>query len=1763
MNTRLIPSRCYPDNFVTHLQTLARERSVDTALIVISAENEILVDKKFDYASLDLQVRALAAVMQNHFSPGERALLLLNNDEHYVISFLACLYTGIIAVPIFPPESLRERYLARLLAIADDAQAACILTSSKILPLITSVTTAQFSEATILTVDTIDQANASRWQTYIPKMDEIAFLQYTSGSTSTPKGVMVSHLNLMMNAKAFEEGMSINENDIFVSWLPLYHDMGLIGGLLQPIHRGIPAILMTPNFFIEKPVRWLEVISRYRATVSGAPNFAFQLCVDRVRSSQLLDIDLSTWRVAFSGAEPVRRETMQAFIECFSPVGFSAGTIYPCYGLAEATLFVTGGVRGEGMQTHEFSSAALALGRAELATEGMPVVACGFPASNHSIKIVDPEKLIPLSDGNVGEIWTMGPSLTCGYWKRPQETAQAFVHIEGECWLRTGDLGFIHAHQLYIMGRCKDLIIIRGQNIYPQDVELTIEEEVEAVRKGRVAAFSVQTAEGEGIGVAVEVSRNMQKLISVEALIEVLSEAVSASCNEPLSVALLLNPGALPKTSSGKLQRTACRQGWLERTLDAYAIYEYGYFILDEKGQLPQALTDETEIAVAAVWESVLSRTVLTREDHFFAIGGNSLTAIQVAAHISEHWSIQFTPRNLFHNPRLHECAAEIKGCLSSSSSQFALENRILPLRNKVNALPLSFGQQRLWFLWQLDPSSNAYNIQHALRLSGALNKYAFYASIDDLIERHESLHTIFRVADDGAVEQFIHPEIPNVVTGIDLRDITITKREAEVAKEVQRIISIPFDLTQGPLLRIALIQVTESESIFVIIMHHIVSDGVSVQILLNELAAFYQAHVQGKSACLDNLPIQYVDYTVWQQAWLEAGEKDRQLAYWRDYLGDEHPILLLPANRVRQPVTSYQAGRYSFDLPPDGLNKLRQLALRRGATLFITLLTAFQALLFRYTGQQDIRVGVPVAGRNRIETARLIGFFVNTQVLQSQLDGRMSLDELLNQTRESAINAQSYQDLPFEQLVEALHPQRDLRHSPLFQVTFNHLLKDFRIFQEFSGLAPSDYSLPEQSAQLELRLETIELPDGSVSASFIYASDLFNSSWIKRLGQHYLRILEALADCPGVMISDIDLLSEEDKQQLETWGNHWSDISVFQPIHQLIEHQAESNPNRVAIISGHIELSYAELNCRSNQLAHRLIDLGVKPEMGVGIAIERNSIELIIGLLAILKAGGGYVPLDPEYPTERLDYMLEDSGIQLLLTQAHIKSRIPHKEGIEILALDALDLSAELKINPEIALHDQSLAYVIYTSGSTGRPKGVPVAHGSLAMHLSAIKEIYDVRPDDRELMFFSMNFDAAAEQWITPLTQGAALVLSSTSDLAGDGFVDLIEKHRITTLHLPPAYLRMLLPLMSGKAHTVRTCIAGGEAWYATDVMAVRDAFRNARLVNAYGPTETVITPAAWISHADKDGRICIESEYVPIGVPVGARNLYVLDAQLNLVPPDVIGELYVGGEGLARGYLRRPTLTSERFIPDPFGSPGSRLYRTGDWVRWRDEGKLEYLGRVDQQIKIRGFRVELGEIEAQILAQTGVREVAVLAHEGHGDLRLVAYLVPHNGVQLSSTLLKTSLAAALPEYMIPGLFVFLEALPLNPNGKIDRKALPLPEQYDKTDYDPPVNALEMVIAEIWSEVLEIPQVGLQNNFFDLGGHSLLLIKVKQKLEERLNIHIAIVDLFKYTTVASLAKFVSQGDTRNASLQRHRERAQRQRSTFIQRKQKAERIQ
>ena len=1032
-----------------------------------------------------------------------------------------------------------------------------------------------------------------------------------------------------------------------------------------------------------------------------------------------------------------------------------------------------------------------------------------------------------------------------------------------------------------------------------------------------------------------------------------------------------------------------------------------------------------------------------------------------------------------------------------------------------------SYAQLRQWFLWRLDPRSNAYHITGALTLKGSLDTEALRGSFSALISRHEALRTVFRDDGEGGAMQVLQAESNFVLHEVDLAHMPKDEREAAKENQVTQLCDVPFDLEQGPLLRVGLLRLAEEEHLLVVVMHHIVSDGWSMQLIIDEFAADYRSRVTGGAWEPPALPIQYADYALWQRQWMDAGEKERQLAYWQAELGDEHPVLQLPTDRPRRNDGYYHSARHQMILPQSLVSGLRQHAQAQGATLFMSLLTGFQALLYRYTGQEDIRVGVPIANRHRTETQRVVGFFVNTQVLRNQLNGRLSLAEALEQGKRVTLGAQEYQDLPFEQLVEALQPERSLSHTPLFQVMFNHQRQDHGALQTLPGLELNAWTLENKVAQFELTLNVVECTDGCLEASFVYAEELFDSAIIERLAQYYVAILKALAEMPERALDDIELLDKDENLQLQGWGKSSHRYPDASPIHHLIERYAAATPEATALVVGNQSLSYTELNTRANRLAHYLIGLGVKPETRVGIAVGR-SIEMVVGLLAILKAGGAYVPLDPDYPTERLAYMVEDSGIELLLIQQHLSDTLPVTDGLNVIELDRLAVTHHASTNPEVALHSEHLAYVIYTSGSTGRPKGVMVRHHALSHFLLSMQETPGLSPDDILVAVTSLSFDIAALELYLPLISGARVVLASRETTRdGRALGELLNQEKATVLQATPSGWRLLRS--SGWPWTTAPLTAGfkglcgGEALppdLAEDLQT-----QGIELWNMYGPTETTI----W-SATDQ-----VKGCQAFLGRAIAATQLYVLDSALNLAPLGVAGELYLGGVGLARGYLGRAELTTERFVADPF-TAGERLYRTGDLVRWREDGQLEYLGRVDHQIKVRGFRIELGEIEAQLLALSEVREVVVVAQEGLSGSRLVAYVVPQIDVELDTTSLRETLGQKLPDYMVPGVIVTLEALPLTPNGKVDRKALPVPDLASGLKYEPPQGEVEKALAEIWSEILGVEQVGRHDNFFELGGHSLLALRVQSRVEEYFDIRLPLRSYFEYVSLASMCESIQE---------------------------------
>ncbi|WP_437884668.1 amino acid adenylation domain-containing protein, partial [Pseudomonas sp. LRF_L74] len=969
--------------------------------------------------------------------------------------------------------------------------------------------------------------------------------------------------------------------------------------------------------------------------------------------------------------------------------------------------------------------------------------------------------------------------------------------------------------------------------------------------------------------------------------------------------------------------------------------------------------------------------------------------------------------------------------------------------------VPSSYAQQRQWFLWQLEPSSAAYNIPTALRLKGQLDCVALQQAFKSLIKRHEPLRTTFRQEAEQAI-QIIHDGLDFQLTIDEQKSISDEQLKAYVEDEIQK----PFDLESGPLLRVRLLGLAEDEYVLVLTLHHIVSDGWSMPVMVDELVQLYEGYSQGKEVQLPELAIQYADYAIWQRQWMEAGEQERQLNYWIKQLGGEPPVLELPLDHPRSAV-QIQAGA-SLDIPlsAEVYQGLKRLAEGQGVTLFMLLLASFQTLLHRYSGQSDIRVGTPIANRNRLETECLIGFFVNTQVLKAEFDIGLSFADLLQQIKRVALDAQSHQDLPFEQLVEALHPERSLSHSPLFQVMYNHQAAMLDDERHLAGLSVEGLSWGSSTAQFDLTLDTYESEEG-LYARLSYATALFERGTIERMAGHWARLLESILANPQQYIGELALLSEEEHQQIVyEWNHTEAKYPSERCIHQLIEEQVLKAPDAVAVVFEDQHLTYEQLDKQANRLARKLIELGVGPDVLVGIAVER-SLEMVVGLLGILKAGGAYVPLDPEYPQDRLAYMIEDSGIGLLLTQGYLKDQLPIPASVQTLALDALEsaLTGYAETAPYVMIQPENLAYMIYTSGSTGKPKGTLLPHHNVLRLFKATGDWFHFDASDVWTLFHSYAFDFSVWELFGALLHGGRLVIVPRDvSRSPDDLHILLRKEHVTVLNQTPSAFKQLMHVVceSDQPLPLRYVIFGGEA---LDLQSLRPWFerfgdRQPQLINMYGITETTV-------HVTYRPLILIDLDSdvgSPIGEVIPDLSWYLLDGQQNLVNKGCSGELYVGRAGLCRGYMNRPGLTAERFIPDSYDDSkqgGGRLYRTGDLARYRTDGVIEYVGRIDHQVKIRGFRIELGEIEARLHEQEVVREAVVLAQEGPSGQQLVGYVVPTDAGSINDPdaqsllrdTIKASLKVNLPDYMVPAHLLFLEKLPLTPNGKLDRKALPKP--------------------------------------------------------------------------------------------------------------------
>ncbi|HYG11274.1 MAG TPA: amino acid adenylation domain-containing protein, partial [Pyrinomonadaceae bacterium] len=1594
--------------------------------------------------------------------------ICVKRSVEMVVGILGILKAGGAYLPLDPGYPLK--HLAFML---EDAQLPVLLTTEELEDELPS----GWAQVVLLDADweSISQQPETNPASSVDG-DNLAYVIYTSGSTGKPKGAMIAHRSLAN----------------YLNWCVRAYDVEQ--GTGAPLHSSIAFDLTITSLFPPLLTGRSVVLVKEEDGVEGLSNALLnneQFSLVKITPAhlevlkQLLpERTLGRHTNAFViGGEALMWQSL-AYWRQHAPETRLINEYGPTETVVGCCVYEVGAEESP-------------------ASGGVPI---GRPIANTQLYILDEQKR-PVLLGVRGELHIGGGGVGRGYLNRPDQTAERFIpdpfsDEPGARLYVTGDLvRYLPDGNIEFLGRLDQQVKVRGFRIELGEIEAALAGHPE-VRESAVVLREDAPGDQRLVGYVVPAPASE---VAVPELLRYLKSKLP-DYEVPSALVLL---DELPLTVNGKVDVAALPAPAPGRP--------------DAEKEFVAART-QVEKALAAVWSEVLRIESISLNDNFFDLGGHSLLAVNVISRIREIFQLEMAVRDLFDSPTIAALAESVERAVREGQSANAPRIERVP---RDEPPPLSFAQQRLWFVNQLDPLNPAYNISSALRMTGQLNLDALEQTFSEIIRRHEALRTSFDII-EGRLMQIIHPARPAEFNVIDLREAPEAMREEEALRLATQEAQQPFDLAHGPLLRLGLLRLSDEQHIALVTLHHIISDGWSTGILIREVAALYEAYSEGKESPLEELEVQYADYAVWQREWLQGEVLEEQLGYWRKQLGGELGVVELPTDRPRPPVQSFKGARQTFEVGAEARRLLLELGREEGATLFMTLLAAFKVLLYRYGTLKEVTVGTPIAGRNRAEVEGLIGFFVNTLVLRTEMEGEPSFREVLRRVREVALGAYAHQDVPFEKLVEELQPVRDLSRPPLAQVFFT-LENPQHEALKLPGLTLTPLESDSGTVKFDLVLSMADTGDG-LRASLDYNVDLFDPATIASLVEHFLMLVRGIGENPEELIDKLPLLTEaESRQMLVEWNDTKADYHSKECIHQLFEAQAARSPDSVAAVYEDTQLTYAQLDRRANQLAHRLRRMGVGAEVRVGLCVER-SLEMVVGLLGILKAGGAYVPLDPLYPSERLAFMLADSQCTVLLTQQHLLETLPAQEQARVICLDTdrEEIDGESEETPQSDVTPRNLAYMIYTSGSTGKPKGTLVEHRGLCNMVEAQIRAFDVSAESRILQFASLSFDASVSEVFTALLAGATIHLEKTETLLpGPTLSKVLHSRAITTVTFPPALLA-LMPAEDFPA--LRTLVVAGEACSA-EVMAKWSA--NRRFLNAYGPTEATV--CATIAEC-RD-----ESRKPPIGRPIANTQVYLLDRQLSPVPVGVAGELFIGGAGLARGYQQRPELTAEKFIPNPFSDePGARLYRTGDLARFLRDGQIDYLGRLDEQVKIRGFRIELGEIEAVLQEHPSVRESIVMAREdAPGDTRLVAYMVAAQP-QPTTAELRGHVKAKLPEFMIPSAFIMLDALPLTASGKVDRRALPAPGDVRReagATFVGPRSGSEREIVAIWEEVLRVENVGVYDNFFELGGHSLLMIQVRNKLEEKLQRKVTVADLFKYPTVNALAKFLDQESGEAAS--------------------------
>ena len=1739
----------YPRDLCAHqLFEAQAERTPDAVAVALE-------DERLTYRELNARANRLAHHLRSlGVGAGDVVGVLMERSLEMVVGIIGALKAGAACLPLDPSYPSE-----RLAFMLKDAGAAVVLSQQRL----ASKLPETGASVVCLDADWEEIARGSDENPRTPATPESqVYVIYTSGSTGRPKGVCMPHralVNLvgwhLASPAKSARTLQFASLNFDVSFQEIFSTLAA-GACLLLVRDSVRVDIPALGRFIER-----NRVERFHSPVVVLQKLAEEFC-DKPQA-------LLSLREMMVGGEQL--QITDAVVKLFARL--KNCTLYNHYGPSE---------------THVVTS--FRLPDEPSAWPALPPL--GRPVANTEIYLLD-SRLRPVPVGVPGELYIGGACLAHGYLNRSALTAERFIphpfnREPGARLYKTGDLArYLKDGEIEFIGRNDFQVKIRGMRIELGEIEVTLRQH-EGVRDCVVTVR--QDAPGGEKRLAAYVIAHPDQVVEARQLRDYLRGRLPEHML-PSAFVLL---EAFPLTTSGKIDRLAlpapernletgdgyvAPRGALEEVLstifsEVLQLERVGvrdnFFDLGGHSLLATQIASRVreafrvEVALRKIFETPtvegLAQSLL--EDEGERIERTAELLLQLSSLSDEE------AESLDHG--VDKGASEAEDAIRASDT---IERRREPPAEKwvspetppreegaagaagegvseavgkraaraARTAPLSFAQQRLWFLDQYEPENILYNIPAAIRLKGPLNIAALERSLNEILRRHEALRTTFAVAHDRPV-QVVNEARDFRLTVIELRDSSPEEREATAARLAAEEARRPFNLTEGPLLRVKLLRLAQNDQVLLVTMHHIVSDGWSIKVLIRELGTLYEAYASGREAALPALPIQYADFAAWQREWLRGDVLEEQLAYWRRQLASSPPLLELPTDRPRPTFKTFHGADVPLTLSKKLSGEIAQLSRREGATLFMTLLAAFSALLYRYTNQEDILVGTPIANRNRAETESLIGFFVNTLVLRSRVTDGMSFGELLRQTREAALEAYAHQDLPFEKLVEELQPERTLSHSPIFQVMF-HLQNAVTEGLSLSGLSMSLLEVETQTAKFDLSLAMAESKQG-LAGRLTYNTDLFEAATVERMAAHFTRLLEAAVSNPEEQLSRLSLLSDAEREEtLSGWNDTGRDYGKDSPVHLAFEEQARRTPAAAAVKFEQDELTYRELNERANQTARYLRKLGVGPEVLVGILLERSP-EMLVALLGVLKAGGAYVPLDPTSPAARLSLIIEDAGLSVVLTRQGLKEAVPGY-GAAFVCMDAdwKSIALESVKNLDGGAGAENLAYIVYTSGSTGRPKGVLVEHRQLGNYVRGVGERLALDACRSFAMVQPLTVDSSVTAISPPLVAGGCLHLIS-EERAADAreLAAYFRGQRIDCLKIAPSHLAALQQTSEPSQLMPRErLIIGGEASHCAWGERLRKLAPCA-VFNHYGPTETTVGVTTYPVDESVEQ---LPSVTLPIGKPLPNVRAYVLDRHMQPVPRGVAGELYIGGKCVARGYLGRPGLTAAAFVPDPFSAePGARLYRTGDAARYLAGGQIEFLGRRDQQVKVRGFRIELGEIETALREHEGVVEAVVAARVGaHGDTRLTAYVVAAKGRALTGGELRAFLKERLPEYMLPSAYVSLDRLPLTPHGKVDRRALPQPDGEAReldVPFVAPRSAVEEVLCEIFAEVLGVERVGVHDNFFELGGHSLLATQVASRVRKAFQPDLPLRKVFEAPTAGALAEILVAGEPSPGQLER-----------------------